>query len=119
MVQNNSMAILTNPKNSADFDRRRLIDALTFHTQGRTAFVLKQFLDLYWSSDLRIIDNHGFHKALKASSAIERRTYLFLSRLFRRADVTYRTYLPTKSDSDVMFCIQSSHGLFIDRSLVY
>ena len=27
--------------------------------------------------------------------------------------------LPAKSDSDVMFCLQSYHGLIIDRSLVY
>ena len=25
----------------------------------------------------------------------------------------------TKSDSDVTFCLQSDHGLIIDRSLVY
>ena len=29
------------------------------------------------------------------------------------------TVLPTKSDSDVMFCLQSYQGLKIDRSLVY
>ena len=29
------------------------------------------------------------------------------------------TVLPAKSDSDVMFCLQSFHGLIIDRSLVY
>ena len=29
------------------------------------------------------------------------------------------TVVPTKSDSDVMFCLQSYHGLIIDRSLVY
>ena len=27
------------------------------------------------------------------------------------------TVLPAKSDSDVMFCVQSYHGLIIDRSL--
>ena len=27
--------------------------------------------------------------------------------------------LPAKSDSDVMFCLQSNQGLRIDRSLVY
>ena len=27
--------------------------------------------------------------------------------------------LPSKSDSGVMFCLQSYHGLIIDRSLVY
>ena len=27
--------------------------------------------------------------------------------------------LPAKSDSDVMFCLQSYQGLIIDRSLVY
>ena len=27
--------------------------------------------------------------------------------------------LPVKSDSDVMFCLQSHQGLIIDRSLVY
>ena len=27
--------------------------------------------------------------------------------------------LPAKSDSDVMFCLQSYQGLMIDRSLVY
>ena len=29
------------------------------------------------------------------------------------------TALPAKSDSDVMFCLQSYQGLKIDRSLVY
>ena len=29
------------------------------------------------------------------------------------------TVLPAKSDSDVMFCLQSNQGLIIDRSLVY
>ena len=29
------------------------------------------------------------------------------------------TVVPTKSDSDVMFCLQSYQGLIIDRSLVY
>ena len=27
--------------------------------------------------------------------------------------------MPAKSDSDVMFCLQSYQGLIIDRSLVY
>ena len=29
------------------------------------------------------------------------------------------TVLPAKSDSSVMFCFQSYHGIIIDRSLVY
>ena len=29
------------------------------------------------------------------------------------------TVLPAKSESDVMFCLQSYQGLIIDRSLVY
>ena len=29
------------------------------------------------------------------------------------------TVLPAKSDSDVMFCLQSNEGFIIDRSLVY
>ena len=29
------------------------------------------------------------------------------------------TVLPAKSDSDFMFCLQSYHGLIIDRLLVY
>ena len=29
------------------------------------------------------------------------------------------TIVPAKSDSDVMFCLQSYQGLIIDRSLVY
>ena len=29
------------------------------------------------------------------------------------------TVVPTKSDSDAMFCLQSYQGLRIDRSLVY
>ena len=29
------------------------------------------------------------------------------------------TVLPAKSNSDVMFCLQSYQGLIIDRSLVY
>ena len=31
---------------------------------------------------------------------------------------TYTSVLPAKSDSDVMFCLQSYQGLIIDRSLV-
>ena len=31
----------------------------------------------------------------------------------------YCPVLPTKSDSDFMFCLQSHQGLRIDRSLVY
>ena len=31
----------------------------------------------------------------------------------------YGTVLPAKSDSGVMFCLQSYQGLIIDRSLVY
>ena len=40
------------------------------------------------------------------------------------ADIEYLTYycttsvLPAKSDSNVMFCLQSYQGLKIDRSLV-
>ena len=33
--------------------------------------------------------------------------------------VTKTTVLPAKSDSDIMFCLQSFQGLRIDRSLVY
>ena len=29
------------------------------------------------------------------------------------------TVVPAKSDSDVMFCLQSYQGLLIDKSLVY
>ena len=29
------------------------------------------------------------------------------------------TVVPTKSDSDIMFCLQSYQGLIIDRSIVY
>ena len=29
------------------------------------------------------------------------------------------TVLPAKSESEIMFCLQSYHGLRIDRSLVY
>ena len=31
----------------------------------------------------------------------------------------HATVLPAKSESDVMFCLQSYQGLRIDRSLVY
>ena len=36
-------------------------------------------------------------------------------------ELTWRrpTVVPAKSDSDVMFCLQSYNGLSIDRSLVY
>ena len=34
-------------------------------------------------------------------------------------DINYATVLPAKSDSDIMFCLQSYQGLMIDRSLVY
>ena len=32
---------------------------------------------------------------------------------------TQASVLPAKSDSDVMLCLQSYHGLIIDRSRVY
>ena len=31
----------------------------------------------------------------------------------------HATAVPSKTDSDVMFCLQSNKGLIIDRSLVY
>ena len=31
----------------------------------------------------------------------------------------FATVVPTKSDSDAMFCLQSYEGIRIDRSLVY
>ena len=34
-------------------------------------------------------------------------------------DLTIPTVLPAKSDSDVMFCLQSYQGLKIDISLIY
>ena len=34
-------------------------------------------------------------------------------------NMPYPTVLPAKSDSDVMFCLQSNQGLIIDTSLVY
>ena len=34
-------------------------------------------------------------------------------------DYRETTFLQGKSDSDVMFCLQSYQGLIIDRSLVY
>ena len=34
-------------------------------------------------------------------------------------NINRTTVLPAKSDSDVMFCLQSYQGLIIDRSLVY
>ena len=50
-----------------------------------------------------------------ASRAEER---IFLSAPRRTADSS-PTVLPAKSDSDVICCLQSVHGLIIDRSLVY
>ena len=32
---------------------------------------------------------------------------------------TVDTVLPSKNDTDVMFCLQKHQGLIIDRSLVY
>ena len=40
----------------------------------------------------------------------------YTDRLFKNATLIV---LPAKSDSDVMFCLQSYQGLRIDRSLVY
>ena len=34
-------------------------------------------------------------------------------------ETLFSNVLPDKSDSDVMFCLQSYYGLRIDRSLVY
>ena len=36
-----------------------------------------------------------------------------------QVDMNTDTVVPAKSDSDVMFCLQSNQGLRIDRSLVY
>ena len=37
----------------------------------------------------------------------------------RNNNKTSSKVLPAKSDTDVMFCLQSYEGLIIDRSLVY
>ena len=39
--------------------------------------------------------------------------------VFFEGPVSIFTVVPTESDSDVMFCLQSYQGLIIDRSLVY
>ena len=50
----------------------------------------------------------------------ERRKYIsYFTFFFKRISVATFTVLPANSDSDVMFCLQSYHGLIIDRSLVY
>ena len=41
----------------------------------------------------------------------------FIPNIF--TDYLYPTVVPAKSDSDVMFCLQSYQGLRIDRSLEY
>ena len=48
-------------------------------------------------------------------------TYFAKPGLYRETltESTRPTVLPAKSDSDVMFCLQSYQGLIIDRSLVY
>ena len=38
---------------------------------------------------------------------------------YDRGKISVTTVAPTKSDSDVMFCLQRYHELRIDRSLVY
>ena len=36
-----------------------------------------------------------------------------------KARIFFITVVPTKSDSDVMFCLQSYQGLIINKSLVH
>ena len=43
--------------------------------------------------------------------------YIFPDHIFCFS--TEYTVLPAKSDSEVMFCLQSYHGFMIDISLVY
>ena len=45
--------------------------------------------------------------------------YSCLHTTWQRCDKLSTTVVPTNSDSDVMFCLQSYHVLIIDRSLVY
>ena len=47
-------------------------------------------------------------------------TYCFDFNVYKHANVNMViTVVPAKSDSDVIFCLQSDQGLRIDRSLVY
>ena len=45
--------------------------------------------------------------------------WLFRAQEKRNMQVYNSTVVPTKSDSDVMFCLQIYQGLIIGRSLVY
>ena len=45
--------------------------------------------------------------------------HLVISNAYRLHHTRTATIVPTKSDSDVMFCLQSYQGIRIDRSLVY
>ena len=45
--------------------------------------------------------------------------YACITRLFAATLIFIPTVVPTRSDSDLMFCLQSYQGLRIDRSLVY
>ena len=47
------------------------------------------------------------------------KTYFIPDIILVIMESNHYTVLPTKTDSDVMFCLQSYQGLRIDRSLVY
>ena len=48
-----------------------------------------------------------------------RRLILVTENKWRKYSQFYATILPAKSDSDIMFCLQSYQGFIIDRSLVF
>ena len=56
----------------------------------------------------------------RLADSIHRKQLLWpLLKLINRSTLTNSTVLPAKSDSDVMFCLQSYQGLIIDKSFVY
>ena len=69
--------------------------------------------------DVKLLYRNRNSRALNFNSHVLNFDFYLTQRIFAYAIKQRRTFLPAKSDSDVMFCLQSYQGLMIDRSLVY
>ena len=87
-------------------------------------------MDFYWHySNKEIIDPAGkenFCRAIMVSKQVfaslteyVQVSFQLLCTTLPLSFIQLTTIVPTESDSDVMFCLQSYHGLIINRSLVY
>ena len=81
------------------------------------------YRDMYILSMSGSLVEVSYYKIMQVSSGALRKTNYdlikFIISLYRNYCLDQPTVLPTKSDSDAMFCLQKYQGLRIERSLVY